>query len=528
MKERKVNKRILYSICFFLFMVIDWTRGSQVGSTWAWTVNLTGVVMAVIIISTFDIKAFFKRTYLLYSIVCLIALVVAYYWWNLNQAVIYRNKLLTAIVNIWLLGLPAIKYFSENKKQKIGALKACFEDHKVWLELLVYSLLMVMFISVNEDVWPLWFLIIFIEFYHCDFSSVDKQDLLQGIWNGIIASFFVLQGLAFVFRPYDDPQYRYSGFYANCNMNALFYCVVWLAFLMKLFYVRTENRPRWQEWILYLFTAAVPGFVVFTMCKTAFLAMALIGAFYLIGADFVFLKKKAKEMVCKILLWGVLVCACIPIDYALVRYLPPVFHHPIWYEGEYSQERVHSFDAWDSEKYVSFSEMINEVTGRIAPFIQVLFDDNLSDVQAAEAKENEFKEFTFDMENQETIQFTSAVSRIYMWEYYFRNGTLLGHSNVDGHEIGLPVYVWHTQNVYIQFWYYYGIIAACLLAVVNVGALWYSVKLCKKRSTEGLGALLSILLFNIFGMLEAVWYPGQMILLLLFVMPLFIIRRDAC
>ena len=85
-KKRVINKQTLYMLCFIALMIIDWTRGSQVGSTWAWTVNMTGVVMAVILFSAYSPKEFIKPVYLIYSAICVIALPVSYYWWSLQAS----------------------------------------------------------------------------------------------------------------------------------------------------------------------------------------------------------------------------------------------------------------------------------------------------------------------------------------------------------------------------------------------------------------------------------------------------------
>ena len=73
-KKHVLNKQFLYTICFIAFAVIDWTRGSQVGPTWAWTVNMTGVVMAAILFTAYRPREFVKPVYLIYSAVCIAAL----------------------------------------------------------------------------------------------------------------------------------------------------------------------------------------------------------------------------------------------------------------------------------------------------------------------------------------------------------------------------------------------------------------------------------------------------------------------
>ena len=52
--------RIIYTICFIALCAIDQFSGSLTGRVQFVTTNLTGVVMAVIILSAYDIKSFKK------------------------------------------------------------------------------------------------------------------------------------------------------------------------------------------------------------------------------------------------------------------------------------------------------------------------------------------------------------------------------------------------------------------------------------------------------------------------------------
>jgi len=45
--------------------------------------------------------------------------------------------------------------------------------------------------------------------------------LWDGLANGIILGFFLIQIFAYGFRPYDEV--RYKGAYSNCNVNSLMY-----------------------------------------------------------------------------------------------------------------------------------------------------------------------------------------------------------------------------------------------------------------------------------------------------------------
>lgn len=508
LKDTIIRKRTLFMICFFLLMIIDWTRGSQVGSTWAWTVNMTGVIMAVIMFSSYNIREFNKPVYIVYSLAGIVALPLSYLWWNAHQAIIYRDKMLTAVLNVWLLGVLLIKLIDDVVIQKRKKL------HFSKLEIILAGMFLWMFISVNEDVWPIWYLIMFELFYHTDYSSEDMESMKQGLLNGIILAFFVLQGSAFVFRPFDDPHYRYCGIYANCNMNALFYCIVWVAFLLKLYYCRKNAEKKWKEVVCFLFSAVVVGFMIFTICRTAWISVIAVGVIYLIFANYVILKKKGSCIAVSIVTWLLVVGISMPIIYSAIRYIPAVFHHPVWYEGEYSEERVHSFDVWDSEKYVSATEFSGALFERVTPFVEVMLEKlgiSMGQVYAYDDKiVAEYDQETMD-------RFSSTIGRVAIWKYYLQNGTLMGHSSTEGHDIGWGLwYVWHTQNVFVQFWYYYGIPSAILLAIAGIGMMLMSMKQVVQKTDDVLISLLYVVLFGTFGFLECVWYPGQVILFLCF------------
>lgn len=515
-KNVVLSKRTLYTICFFLLMVIDWTRGSQVGSTWAWTVNMTGVIMAVILFSAYDFKTFLKPVYLVYSTVCIIALPLAYWWWNLHQAVIYRDKLLTAVVNVWLLGVILIRLLLDVFVYKTKKL------HFSKLEVIVIILLLWMFFSINEDVWPIWFLVMFELLYHTDYTEKSMTDMKYGLLNGIILGFFVLQGAAFAFRPFDDAYARYPGIYANYNINALFYCVILVAFLIKLCFSRRNKESKILILVYTLFSGALMGFLVLTITRTAWIAAIAVLLFYILCSEFILLRKKAKYVIASIFLMSFIMTASIPIEYVAVRYLPTVFHHPIWYEGEYSEEKVHSFDPWNSEKYVTYDEFTNAIWVRIEPYVSLISQKLTVHAQEIEVMDSEKVDFKTDE------SYSSARGRLHIWRYFLKNGNVFGHSSTDGHDIeGTGMYVWHTQNMFVQFWYYYGIPAAFLLIAMFFSLIVMSIKKIICNQENALICVLYTALILFYGLFEATWYPGQIILFLAFFTPKFLmIKKD--
>ncbi len=513
-KKNIRSKRFLYTVCFISLMAIDWTRGSQTGDVWAWTVNMTGVIMAVILFSAYPLKEFFEPVYIIYSVIGIMSLGIAYCWWMTHQTVIFRGQLLTAILNIWLLGIFVIKMFIDvffYKTKKICVSK---------VEILTAVMLLWMLLSINEDIWPAWYLVIFSLFYHTEYDKESMEMLKQGMLDGIITAFFLLQGAAFVFRPYDDV--RYNGIYSNCNMNALFYGIVWIAFLLRLFEIRKKEGKKWIQVLCFLFSGAMIAFCLLTICRTALVTMFVTGFFYVMFADFNSLKFKAGKVFRKLVLYFGVVCISVPITFASVRYLPPIFHHPVWYDGEYSKYKVHSFDPWNSEKYVSWEKYLSWLTSRFSPYIRKFLGEDQAGIAVVQASSFTIGNKTFSKDSEEYDKYSSVLLRLAFWEYYIRNGTLEGHHASEGHEIQNFNYVWHTQNIFVQFWYYYGIPSAILLLVIIAIVIFIAVKEMLMGRDEALICLLYVLFWSVYGLSEAVWYPGQMILFLAFFTPKFL------
>ena len=511
--------RIIYAIYTITLMLIDWTRGSQVGSTWAWTVNMLGVVICLFLITADGVTNFLKKKYIIWTVIMAIVLLGGYYWWTIHPAVIYRGKLLTAICNVWMIVACFMRLFEKNVKSILEKWK-----HASKLALGGALLLLFMFLSVNEDFWPLWFLLLFILVYSWEIEKKETKAIIDGAVDGIIISFFMLQGAAFIFRPFDDPDYRYPGIYSNTNMNALFYSIILIAFLCRLYQLRKEQKAIWLRILCFMFGAAMIGFSVLTVCKTAWVAEVLCLLLYVVVADIRVLKMKASQVVLRMTLYGLVVMISVPIAYLPIRYLPPVFHHPIWYEGEYSESKVHSWDPVDSTKYVSFDEVIGAVSSRLKPVVEKLYSNEnyLTCVHAEEISDPNgihIGKMFFPWGDEFTQTYSSYLGRVATWYYYLGNAKIMGHSNQEGHHTGMGAsYTWHAQNAFLQIWYYFGIPAGILFLITSCGTWVLSIRRSWKDDEERKdGAIFVVMylsLFLLFGLFEAVWYPGQMILTL--------------
>ncbi|MBQ8041397.1 MAG: O-antigen ligase family protein, partial [Lachnospiraceae bacterium] len=198
----------------------------------------------------------------------------------------------------------------------------------------------------------------------------------QGMLNGMIVWFFVQQIIAFGFRPYDYARYR--GLYSGETQNGLFYMLVYCAFLLKWWLAEEKKAHRLWRLFYFVMAAGCVGFMILTGGRTA-LVGAVIITLLLYTYYFIFQKKSFWSWLLK----GIALVLCIvvmfPAVYGCVRYLPTILHHPVWFEGEYNADTsVHSYDPWNSERYITFEKVLELNAGRLLQ----LFGIDLKELQA--------------------------------------------------------------------------------------------------------------------------------------------------
>lgn len=364
--ERKYSwKRILYMVCFFWLCLID--QRTKTGTGFDGNIetfqNSLGIVMAIIIMSHYKWSEFvkYKVPYLIWSIVSVVGGIAAFLWGMGNRP--FLNEWVTIILNVILWGYVAlhlcIDLFVEKKRPK---LKKGFAI--LWLVMLV-----AMLFSRSHYIWPLFYLLMFGGYYLTEFTGQEKKDLFLGCMDGFLLAFIGFQGFCCVFRPYDEV--RYMGIYHNPNMNALLYLELLAAAFLRIIYLTKEKANKWLLWFYWLVAGAVMGFVFMTIGRIAWITAFVLGLLFLGFLNAVLQKKHSIGMFIKN---GCVLVACTVcmffICFSLTRYLPPVFHHPIWFWGEWAESKVHSWDEWDSEKYIDLNELMEGAFGRITDSVQ--------------------------------------------------------------------------------------------------------------------------------------------------------------
>jgi len=213
-----------------------------------------------------------------------------------------------------------------------------------------------------------------------------------------------------------------------------------------------------------------------------------------------------------------------PISFSLTRYLPPVFHHPVWFWGEWSEDKVHSWDPWNSEKYVDIDELLETAVGRTTEITDGLFSKNpfiikafAAEVQETAPREEQLQEISVLKEKEEYSD--PFLVRKTIYSHYLANLNLMGHTQDDqGFQLTYFYWIGHAHNIYLQYATDFGVPAAICLIILCIVSI---TKLVKRYYQDGMpvmaaGSILIMLVPLLFGMLEYSWGSSALTMILLF------------
>ncbi len=481
--------------------------------------NMTGIVIVVIIFSAFRLKDFLKPVFAVWFALCVVAVPICVHM--VLSVYPYRGQAITAALNIALYGFIVIRIISDLIKQKKvnGVRISVFAGWLVMLALMLFS--------INENIWPIWYAVVFGEFYLTEFDKETEYNILQSIPDGLILGFFVIQGLALLFRPYDIV--RYSGLYVNPNINALFYLMSYSALLSKWFLLKKEHKYPVFRAVICMFAASMYGFCIYTGSKSAILALLVVTIPFSLLMIRYCKKKVASFVGCWIVL-GLIGIVSIPIVYWAIRYMPTLHLHPLYFEGEYNIYKVQPGEPRDSEKYITFEYAMDTNMGRYLyklPNLKEYVDSYLTlKVHAAEPEE--FEEPTYIFSEEEVAAGVDPVDlRREIHKYYFERLNLLGHTNdYEGAPINFYYTAPHAHNVFIQMAFLYGIPAGILFIAMIIAFIPGCISLMKAGEDYRV-CLIScfVIAFVVFGFFEIDWMCGQLPFTMVFLLFRDVVRK---
>ena len=509
--------------------------------------NALGVLMGILTLRCYPYdKEKYKKPDLIWLILWLVGSIIGSFVWIALKGPINEWQYIMAVIDVGILGFTIIRVLFTQFWKNI-----CWKKEGVWAALFgVMSLWMVL--SRYYEIWQIWFFGMFMCFYLTGMEEGEENLMWDSLSNGFILAFFLIQIWAYGFRPYDEV--RYLGPYSNTNMTALFYLVTYMMVLYRIHVLHWKEKERKvspKKWVnrlwkafYYVLAGGLVSFIFFTICRTALLV--LIGLTFLFGiiSNLWMLREKAYRL---LLRWVALVlCAVItfPCVYGTIRYLPCVLHRPVWFGAEYHPDKVHSFDPWNSWRYISLEEFFETAVGRIN--FGAIIEDKSVTVEASPkpVEESVVASAVSELEALATeIETTplptddgllrgedaqnSGKIRLEIWKKYLSNLNMSGHTVSEGHyQITEDFHAWHAQNIFVQMLYNYGIPAGVLFVILMI---WYGVKsigiLVKAKEPTALLPGMVFVVFMGFGMLECVWYFGQAILILMYLVAKRLLRK---
>lgn len=501
-----MSKKTLYVLCFLALNFIDLLRNTQTGDIWKTVANCTGFVVMVLIASAYPLKKLLTVfTYLWTGLcACICIGIIAYPKTFLFG--IYKWVLVTAIGNVWWLVLFYKAFFLPKIKEK------SFLSQINWLGWMWIILTLLMTASVSGRLWQIWFLAMFGLFYVTQYTEENAAALAEAMADGTIIAFFLIQIYAYGFRPYD--RVRYVGAYPNSNITSLHYLIVYTAILFKLHFLEQKGTSKWWKLFYLAGAGGLLGFLFMTMGRTSWVTAIVITLLYGIFVMRRIWEKKWRGILARGVALVLAFLILFPVVFGTVRWLPTILHHPIWYEGEYAVDKVHSFDPADSEKYVELDEFMESVLGRIWNTLKISLHNPL--VLRAYAAEPDYE--TVEWVGPENLDW-ALQARLSIYKAYWEHLTWFGHPETEGHYWleGTSYYSWHAQNVWLQMAYSYGIPAGiCFIFLTAAMFVFYYRKMRTAETPYAIMPFFLCTLFFVYGIMEINWNIGQFALFLLF------------
>lgn len=515
------GRRILYVLCFFMFCLID--QRTKTGSGLDGIIesfrDSMGIVMALIIMSHYKAEEFRRRKFL-YLLWCVISTIggIAALIWGMGRCYFLNDRIIV-IVDIILWGIillhTATDVFVDKRYPAIDKKFAV-----IW-----FCMMLWMIFSRSNYIWPFCYLVMFGCFYLTDFNDEEKKDMFHGSLEGIILAFIVFQGFCCVFRPYDME--RYVGIHNNPNLNALFYLYVLAAALIKIVYTARDKAPVWIRAFYWIVAGAALSYLFMAVGRTGWAVAVILCLLFLIWMNKAHLKKRFFRNGLSIAICAVLM---FPVCFCATRYLPAVFHHPVWFWGEWSEDKVHSWDPWDSPKYTDVDEVFDTAVGRIIGSIQNILEHSPLMIKA-DAAEIPTEDLNASLEEQIAVSpeeaavltieegMDSLLVRKSIYEYYFRHLNFAGHTYEEQGFQLTPIYwIGHAHNIYLQYGTDFGIPVMVMFTLLVIWSISTGFRRMKgKHIARNMAAQFFVLIPAVFGLLEYSWGAASLSITMLFI-----------
>lgn len=541
LKKVKVEGIILtLSAC--AIVIIEAIRSNASYETAALAVNCLGFCMAPFVLFRYKMADFKRLSYLVWAILGAILIYPIYYFFS--DCDVFASRFLFAELNVYLYGFIIIRqfiqFFIEKHRPRSRGMSVFYY---VWAIMMVLCVL-----SVNISVWPLYFTVIFSAYYIAPLKREDVNTIFRSFVDGIIIAFIILQGAACLHRPY--LVIRYGGIFYNPNYNAFLYLLTYVALLAKMHILRADLASKIIKGIFFLLASSMWVLVSYTGTRAALMGFIGVTFVYLLLEMAVYNKRALKTYF--LLTPAMFIIAFLlryPV-YLVIRYVPQLRHHPIYYFDEYdalvnssglsviTSEELKNYNLyipyWQATGLMSYrmqrgeNSVINEPVEDEATNTEEIIADYESNSEKTtyEADSNAdavYKEIKYDK------LYSLLGIRKYMWMYYFSQTNFIGHEISEEHVQLTPDFLCgHPHNSFLFMSYSYGAIPGLLFLFMIFGVpVYLIIESIKEKDISNWPAMFTSLIFIAFisyGLFETM-FPGRALLSFVFMTQLLLVKR---
>ena len=245
----------------------------------------------------------------------------------------------------------------------------------IWYAGLLLAFFAAVIIFRNGRWWTVAMAVSFVLFYLTYGMWEHKERLLTNVCRGIVLQFILATGYALLHRPYlTFRTARYPHIFHTVTITAAYLTIVECAVLVMLLSKMAKSgklRDYWKELVLF---GVVSSYIVFTMARTAFFAVA---ATLVFGVVFMAAGKgmeKIKNMGRIAGLMVLSVVVCLPVTFTAQRTIPALYSDPYMYEIEDFTEDAKRGRKLDSVEFMRVGRFIDVFAEKIFNIPEGTFD----------------------------------------------------------------------------------------------------------------------------------------------------------
>ena len=521
--DTNVRQRLLVSLCLLLVCI-----GTQQMQTTKWDSGFyelfrdsLGLYMAIIIFTHFNWDNVRKHC-LPYKIWAIaggsITAIFTFIAINKRYSYLLADSIVIAL-GIYLMGFCLLYTFID-----------CFIEknrRSLYMPLFIVWLVMfvLMIISKSEYIWPACYLITFGCFYLTNQTSEQRENVFIGIMNGLILGYVLIQGHSLLTRPYD--RLRYYGNFCNPNHNCVFLCFCLAAILAKILFA-TKNKSKLYIRVFYILLAETCiSCILMTLCRSGYFTIFLMIFIFLIF--YCRIREKLVFLRMGITLY-ILLMVMFPATYLAIRYVPTIHPHVNFYFQEgYSEDRVHSWDERDSEKFIPYETIKGSIYNRFSSTYWKLrryINPNLvhnGDKENITIQRDLYPQTAFilltgntPLKNSPALSFEEAANeftvRYTIYKWYIEHLSLRGMPyDEQGFQLTEEHWIQDTHNIYLDYGINFGWPVMILIIILSFwGAIRLFIQGWKTKDIAKMASLFLLIIPPVFGMFEFAWGAGTL------------------